>query len=55
MRAEDAILHGCIPLVVMDNVHAVFETILDWAKFSIRLPASEISRFVGGAWAPHGG
>ncbi|EFJ52271.1 acetylglucosaminyltransferase [Volvox carteri f. nagariensis] len=36
-RAEDAILHGCVPLVVMDGVHAVFESILDWDSFSIRI------------------
>ncbi|KAG2437847.1 hypothetical protein HXX76_005465 [Chlamydomonas incerta] len=36
-RAEDAVLHGCIPVVIMDNVHAVFESILDWESFSIRI------------------
>ncbi|GFR42914.1 hypothetical protein Agub_g3913, partial [Astrephomene gubernaculifera] len=36
-RAEDAILHGCIPLVLMDGVHAVFESILEWDAFSVRL------------------
>ncbi|GIL54494.1 hypothetical protein Vafri_10025 [Volvox africanus] len=36
-RAEDAILHGCVPLVVMDEVHAVFESVLDWESFSIRI------------------
>ncbi|GLC34055.1 hypothetical protein PLESTB_000832400 [Pleodorina starrii] len=36
-RAEDAVLHGCVPLVIMDNVHAVFESILDWDSFSIRI------------------
>ena len=46
MRAEDAILHGCIPLVVMDGVDAVFESILDWSRFSVRLPSSDIPRWV---------
>ena len=36
-RAEDAILHGCIPVVVMDGVQAVFESILDWDSFSLRI------------------
>jgi Exostosin family len=36
-RAEDAILHGCIPMVVMDHVDPVFATILDWSEFSIRV------------------
>ncbi len=31
-------LHGCIPVVIMDNVHAVFESILDWDSFSLRVP-----------------
>eukprot|EP00798_Chlamydomonas_sp_ICE-L_P028399 gene28399-31534_t len=43
-RAEDAILHGCIPFVIMDNVHAVFESVLDWSKFSIRINESDIAR-----------
>ncbi|GFH23456.1 uncharacterized protein HaLaN_21070 [Haematococcus lacustris] len=42
-RAEDAILHGCLPLVIMDNVHAVYETILDWSKFSIRVPQARMA------------
>ena len=36
-RAEDAILHGCIPVVIMDNVDPVFATILDWDSFSVRV------------------
>eukprot|EP00798_Chlamydomonas_sp_ICE-L_P001799 gene1799-33219_t len=41
-RAEDAVLHGCIPLVIMDNVHAVFESILDWDTFSLRINEASI-------------
>ncbi len=36
-RAEDAVLHGCIPVVIMDNVHAVLESALDWDSFSLRI------------------
>lgn len=36
-RVEDAVLHGCIPVIVMDDVHAVFETMLDWDSFSVRV------------------
>lgn len=36
-RAEDAISHGCIPVVVMDDVDPVFSSILDWSAFSIRI------------------
>ena len=35
-RAEDAILHGCIPVVIQDNVDPVFATLLDWPSFSLR-------------------
>ncbi len=41
-RAEDAVLHGCIPVVIMDNVHTTYESILDWSKFSIRIPQVRI-------------
>jgi hypothetical protein len=41
-RAEDAAAHGCIPVVIMDRVHAVFESILDWDLFSVRVAESEV-------------
>ncbi|KAG2493456.1 hypothetical protein HYH03_008273 [Edaphochlamys debaryana] len=37
MRMEDAVLHGCLPIIIMDNTHAVFETIIDLDQFSIRI------------------
>ncbi len=40
----DAILHGCIPVVVMDNVSEVFETVLDWKQFSIRIPEADVEK-----------
>lgn len=36
-RTGDSILNGCLPVVVMDNVDAAFESILDWNLFSIRI------------------
>ena len=42
-RGEDAILHGCIPVVIMDHVHAVWEGVLDWSKFSVRIPESSLA------------
>lgn len=30
-------LHGCVPVVVMDDVDPVFSSILDWDAFSIRI------------------
>eukprot|EP00798_Chlamydomonas_sp_ICE-L_P013248 gene13248-19085_t len=41
-RAEDSILHGCIPVVIMDEVHAVYESMLNWTAFSIRINESSI-------------
>ena len=35
---------GCIPVVIMDEVHAVFESILDWASFSIRIKVEYCSK-----------
>ncbi|PNH07817.1 putative glucuronoxylan glucuronosyltransferase F8H, partial [Tetrabaena socialis] len=43
-RLEDAMLHGCVPLIVMDGVHAVFESILEYDSFSIRLPEADLAR-----------
>ncbi|KAG2431439.1 hypothetical protein HXX76_009454 [Chlamydomonas incerta] len=42
-RGEDAVLHGCIPLIIMDGVHAVFESIIDWSAFSIRIAESAVN------------
>ena len=30
-------LHGCIPVVIQDNVDPVFATLLDWPSFSLRV------------------
>lgn len=30
-------LHGCVPVVVMDNVAAVLEDALDWAQWVAEL------------------
>ncbi|KAG2424862.1 hypothetical protein HYH02_015125 [Chlamydomonas schloesseri] len=40
-RLEDAVLHGCVPVIVMDNVSAVFEEQLDFSSFSIRVGEAE--------------
>ncbi|PNH11304.1 putative glucuronosyltransferase [Tetrabaena socialis] len=43
-RLEDSILHGCVPMIVMDDVHAVFEGILDYASFSVRVRQAELQQ-----------
>ena len=43
-RHVDAILHGCIPVVVMDNVTEGFDSLLDWKQFSVRIAEADIER-----------
>lgn len=43
-RAEDAILHGCIPVIVQDSVHAPFESVLDFEAFSLRVSEQQLDR-----------
>ncbi|PNH01148.1 putative glucuronoxylan glucuronosyltransferase F8H, partial [Tetrabaena socialis] len=45
-RPEDSILHGCIPVIIMDGVQAVFETILDLPSFSIRIAQKDMTRII---------
>ncbi|KAK9909083.1 hypothetical protein WJX75_006916 [Coccomyxa subellipsoidea] len=41
-RAEDAMLHGCVPVVINDGVDQVFATVLDWEDFAVQIPESEM-------------
>eukprot|EP00208_Stichococcus_sp_RCC1054_P003318 CAMPEP_0206142432 /NCGR_PEP_ID=MMETSP1473-20131121/16814_1 /ASSEMBLY_ACC=CAM_ASM_001109 /TAXON_ID=1461547 /ORGANISM="Stichococcus sp, Strain RCC1054" /LENGTH=314 /DNA_ID=CAMNT_0053537429 /DNA_START=144 /DNA_END=1089 /DNA_ORIENTATION=+ len=41
-RADDAILHGCLPVIVQDGVQEKFESLLDYAAFSIRIPEADL-------------
>ncbi|KAK9805353.1 hypothetical protein WJX73_005210 [Symbiochloris irregularis] len=43
-RAEDCILHGSIPVLIMDDVDPPFATILDWAAFSVRIPEAFVEQ-----------
>ncbi|GLC75556.1 hypothetical protein PLESTF_001656500 [Pleodorina starrii] len=45
-RMEDAVLHGCIPVIIMDGVQVIFESILDVEQFSIRIPEGDLDRIV---------
>lgn len=42
MRAEDAMLHGCIPVVIMDNILPVWSPHLDWSAFSVRVAQADL-------------
>lgn len=35
-------LHGCIPVIIADGVHAVFESILDIDGFGLRIPQEQV-------------
>ena len=41
-RVDDSVRHGCIPVIVMDNVHMPFETILNYSAFSLRVPEADV-------------
>ncbi|RMZ55166.1 hypothetical protein APUTEX25_005444 [Auxenochlorella protothecoides] len=43
-RYEDAILHGCIPVAIMDNVKPILSNIIDEADVSIRVGFDEVGR-----------
>ena len=45
-RFEDAILNGCVPVVVMDDVAVAWEGYLDVQSLSIRHPRSEMHSLV---------
>ncbi|KAG2444184.1 hypothetical protein HYH02_009122 [Chlamydomonas schloesseri] len=45
-RTEDAVLHGCIPVMVIDGVHMKFETLFDVDSFSIRIPEADVANIL---------
>ncbi|KXZ53467.1 hypothetical protein GPECTOR_7g917 [Gonium pectorale] len=45
-RLEDAVIHGCIPVIIIDDVHVVFESILDVESFAVRIAEADIDRIL---------
>ena len=43
-RVDDAVRHGCIPVIVMDNVQMPFESLLNYSAFALRVPESDVER-----------
>ena len=43
-RAEDSILHGCIPVIIMDDVDEKFSTVVDYSKFSVRIAEKDVAK-----------
>ncbi|GIL74998.1 hypothetical protein Vretifemale_4847 [Volvox reticuliferus] len=45
-RMEDAVLHGCIPVIIIDNVHVVFESIVQVDAFTVRIDEAQLPMIV---------
>ena len=37
-RMEDAVLHGCVPVILQDGIHAPWETVLGLQSYALRVP-----------------
>ena len=46
-RVDDAVRHGCIPVIIMDNVHMPFETVLNYSAFAIRIAEKDVEQLDG--------
>ncbi|GIL47978.1 hypothetical protein Vafri_4701 [Volvox africanus] len=45
-RMEDAVLHGCIPVIIIDNVHVAFESIIHVDAFTVRIDEAQLPKIV---------
>ncbi len=45
-RFEDAVLHGCIPVVLQDGVETPWESVLDAGQYALRIPRSQMGQLV---------
>ncbi|KAG7674943.1 hypothetical protein Ndes2526A_g07692 [Nannochloris sp. 'desiccata'] len=43
-RFEDAIMHGCIPVIIQDEVDVSFESLFDVNEFSLRIAQKDIDQ-----------
>jgi hypothetical protein len=43
---EEAILHGCIPVIIQDEIHVPFETSLDTSQFAIRYERAKLNSLI---------
>jgi len=43
-RVDDAVRHGCIPVIVMDGVQLPFEWLLDYGRFSLRVAEADVEK-----------
>ena len=45
-RMEDAVLHGCIPVILQDGVHTPWESVLDTPSYALRVKREEMPRLI---------
>ncbi|CAI5473404.1 unnamed protein product [Closterium sp. Yama58-4] len=45
-RMEDAMLHGCIPVIVQDGIWMAFERHLNYSEFAVRMAEDDIPHLV---------
>jgi len=43
-RVDDAVRHGCIAVIIMDNVHMPFESLLQYDRFTLRVAEKDVER-----------
>ena len=43
-RVEDAVLHGCIPVIIQDAVEEKFSNVVDYAAFALRIAEDDIEQ-----------
>ena len=41
-RVDDSVRHGCIPVIIMDNVQMPFESVLNYSAFAIRVAEKDV-------------
>ncbi|EFJ04733.1 glycosyltransferase-like protein [Selaginella moellendorffii] len=45
-RMEDAVLHGCIPVIIQDGIHLPYESLLDYESFTVRVAEDKIPELI---------
>lgn len=45
-RMEDSILHGCIPVIIQDGIYLIYENVLEYEDFAVRIREDEIPQLV---------
>ena len=43
---EEPVIHGCIPVIIMPDIHVQLEGVLNMSAFSVRIPRADLPRIV---------